>query len=84
MLMNYFSPSEPNELDNSAILRWKNSEIEPHHLIRNVRKNDISIKNLNKLNSEMAKKWSKRQGNKAKRIETHFRLNLGKILILSG
>ena len=73
-----FFPSGANELDNSAILRWKNSEIEPHHLIRNVRKNDISIKNLNKLNSEMAKKWSKRQGNKAKRIETHFRLNSGK------
>ena len=73
-----FFPSGANELDNSAILRWKNSEIEPHHLIRNVRRNDISPQNLNKLNSEMAKKWSKRQGNKAKRIETHFHLNSGK------
>ena len=73
-----FFPSGANELDNSAILRWKNSEIEPHHLIRNVRRNDMSTENLNKLNSEMAKKWSTRQGNKAKRIEAHFRLNSGK------
>jgi hypothetical protein len=73
-----FFPSGANELDNSAILRWKNSEIEPHHLIRNVRRNDISTKNLNKLNSEMEKKWSTRQGNKAKRIEAHFHLNSGK------
>lgn len=73
-----FFPLGANELDNSAILRWKNSEIEPHHLIRNVRKNDISTKNLKKLNSQMAKKWSTRQGHKAKRIEAHFYLNSGK------
>ena len=73
-----FYPSGANELDNSAILRWKSKDIETHHLIRNVRRNDISLENSHKLNSQMAKKWSTRQGYRAKRMEVHFHLNSGK------
>ncbi len=75
-----FYPSGTSELDNSAILRWLGDELETHHLIRNVRRNDFSLESSYALNSRMAKKWAKREGYRAKRLEAHFRLKSGQDL----
>ena len=63
------------ELDESAILRWTNSMVEPHHLIRNVRRGIWRADELADLHSIGASLWAKREGERALQIEAHHRLN---------
>ena len=65
------------ELDDSAVLRWMQSLVEPHHLIRNVRRATVDEKIARELHTKAASIWSKREGNRARRIEAHHRLNSG-------
>ena len=65
------------ELDDSAVLRWMHSLIEPHHLIRNVRRATVDEKIARDLHSKAAEIWSTREGLRARRIEAHHRLNSG-------
>ena len=65
------------ELDDSAVLRWMQSLVEPHHLIRNVRRATVDEKIARELHTKAAGIWSKREGNRARRIEAHHRLNSG-------
>ena len=65
------------ELDDSAVLRWMQSLVEPHHLIRNVRRATVDEKIARELHTNAAGIWSKREGNRARRIEAHHRLNSG-------
>jgi len=65
------------ELDDSAVLRWMQSLVEPHHLIRNVRRATIDEKISREFHTKAAGFWSKREGNRARRIEAHHRLNSG-------
>ena len=65
------------ELDDSAVLRWMQSLVEPHHLIRNVRRATVDEKISRELHTKAAGFWSKREGNRARRIEAHHRLNSG-------
>ena len=50
------------ELDEAAILRWAQTLVEPHHLIRNVRRGTWSDADLSDLHSEQASRWSSREG----------------------
>ena len=63
------------ELDESAILRWADSMVEPHHLIRNVRRGIWRADELADLHSIGASLWAKREGERALQIEAHHRLN---------
>ena len=47
------------ELDDSAVLRWMQSLVEPHHLIRNVRRATVDEKIARELHTKAAGIWSK-------------------------
>ncbi|MEE2630166.1 MAG: AAA family ATPase [Candidatus Thermoplasmatota archaeon] len=70
-----FEPEGADELDDSAILRWTSDLVEPHHLVRNVRRAAWSDEEVTKMHSEQAEKWSSRKGPRALRIEAHHRLS---------
>ncbi len=72
-----FEPEGVDELDDSAILRWAGDEIEPHHLVRNVRRAAWSEVKISQMHTEQAKRWSTREGPRALRIEAHHRLCSG-------
>ncbi len=71
------TPDGAEELDDSAILRWSGLEVEPHHLVRNVRRASIPDERASELHSEMVETWSSRDGPRARRIEAHHRLESG-------
>jgi len=66
-----------SELDDSAILRWSFENVEPHHLIGNVRRASFGDNELSEKHLEMASIWASRKGNRARRIETFHRLSSG-------
>ena len=68
------------ELDDSAVLRWMESLVEPHHLIRNVRRATVEEEIARGLHTKAAEIWSTRVGTRARRIEAHHRLNSGEKL----
>jgi len=70
-------PGGTEELDESAILRWAGSLVEPHHLVRNVRRASLYGDGAQELHSKLADMWSKRKGPRARRMETHHRLESG-------
>lgn len=65
------------ELDESAVLRWMESLVEPHHLIRNVRRATLEDLAAQEIHSRAAEFWSQREGVRARRMEAHHRLNSG-------
>lgn len=69
-----------DELDESAILRWLGNQLEPHHLIRNVRRSHFSQDDSQTMHMKMAQKWATRSGPRARRIESHHRLKSGEII----
>ncbi len=71
------SPDGAEELDDSAILRWSGLEVEPHHLVRNVRRASIPDERASEIHSKMAEAWSSRVGPRARRMEAHHRLGSG-------
>ena len=68
------------ELDESAVLRWMDQLVEPHHLIRNVRRATIATDVAQDIHSRGAEFWSQRDGTRARRMEAHHRLNSGEEL----
>jgi len=68
------------ELDESAVLRWMESLVEPHHLIRNVRRATLEDLAAQEIHSRAAEFWSQREGTRARRMEAHHRLNSGEEL----
>lgn len=62
------------ELDESAILRWKSSLFEPHHLIKNVRNAQFIDNQIKDLHSKQKKKWSEIEGVRARRMEIYHSL----------
>ncbi len=70
-------PDGADELDDSAILRWSGVEVEPHHLVRNVRRASLQGEEVEELHSRIAKMWSSRDGPRARRMEAHHRLESG-------
>ena len=62
------------ELDESAILRWKSSQFEPYHLIKNVRKAQFDEVQIRNLHSKQMKKWSAIEGERARRMEVYHSL----------
>ena len=70
-----FEPEGTDELDDYAILRWASDLVEPHHLVRNVRRAMWSEEGVSKMHFELAEKWSSREGPRALRIEAHHRLS---------
>ena len=70
-------PGGAEELDESAILRWAGTLVEPHHLVRNVRRASLMDGGAEEIHSKLAEMWSKRVGSRARRIETHHRLESG-------
>ena len=69
-------PDGTEELDESAILRWSGTMVEPHHLVRNVRRAAIAEGNI-EIHSRLAEMWSKRSGARARRMEVHHRIESG-------
>ena len=65
------------ELDDSAVLRWADTLVEPHHLIRNVHRAALSDDATREVHSRSAEFWASREGARARRIEVHHRLNSG-------
>ena len=61
------------ELDEHALLRWMESGVELHHLVRNVRSTMLSEKD----HALAAKYWSQRQGDLARLVEMHHILKSG-------
>ena len=70
-------PEGTEELDESAILRWAGTLVEPHHLVRNVRRASLMEGGAEDIHSKLAEMWSKRAGSRARRMETHHRLESG-------
>jgi len=68
------------ELDDSAVLRWMERLVEPHHLIRNVRRATVEEETAQGLHAKAAEIWSTREGSRARRIEAHHRLNSGEAI----
>lgn len=68
------------ELDEAAVLRWMESLVEPHHLIRNVRRATLEEQSAQEIHSRSADFWAGREGTRARRIEAHHRLNSGEEL----
>ncbi len=68
------------ELDEAAVLRWMDSLVEPHHLIRNVRRATLEESAAKEIHSRAAGFWSQRDGARARRLEAHHRLNSGEEL----
>jgi len=64
-------------LEESAVLRWVENLIEPHHLIRNVRLSIIDEESVRAIHSKSAILWAQREGSRARRIEAHHRLSSG-------
>ncbi|MDP6318549.1 MAG: AAA family ATPase [Candidatus Thalassarchaeaceae archaeon] len=65
------------ELDDAAVLRWAESLVEPHHLIRNVRRASLNENEIRSIHSRVAEFWSEREGSRARRIEAHHRIKSG-------
>ena len=72
-----FDGEGTDELEDSAILRWSGLMVEPHHLIRNVRRGSWSDEQTATLHSEAARKWASRDGVRARRMEGHHLLHSG-------
>ena len=70
-------PGGTEELDESAILRWAGTLVEPHHLVRNVRRASLMDGGAEEIHSKLAEMWSKRAGSRARRMEAHHRLESG-------
>ena len=70
-------PGGTEELDESAILRWAGTLVEPHHLVRNVRRASLMDGGAEEIHSKLAEMWSKRTGSRARRMEAHHRLESG-------
>lgn len=70
-------PGGAEELDESAILRWSGGLVEPHHLVRNVRRASLMDGGSEEIHSKLAEMWSKRAGSRARRMEAHHRLESG-------
>ncbi len=70
-------PGGTEELDDSAILRWAGELVEPHHLVRNVRRASLIGGGAEEMHSKLAEMWSKRTGSRARRMEAHHRLESG-------
>ena len=70
-------PAGTEELDESAILRWAGTLVEPHHLVRNVRRASLMDGGAEEIHSNLAEMWSKRTGSRARRMEAHHRLESG-------
>lgn len=70
-------PDGTEELDESAILRWVDSLVEPHHLVRNVRRAVLYKGGAEDLHSRLADMWSERSGPRARRMEAHHRIESG-------
>jgi len=70
-------PGGTEELDESAILRWAGALVEPHHLVRNVRRASLMDGGAEEMHSKLAEMWSKRAGPRARRMEVHHRLESG-------
>ena len=70
-------PAGTEELDESAILRWAGTLVEPHHLVRNVRRASLIDGGAEEIHSKLADMWSKRVGSRARRMEAHHRLESG-------
>ncbi len=68
------------ELDEAAILRWMESLVEPHHLIRNVRRATLEEDAAQDIHARAAGLWASRDGTRARRIEAHHRINSGEEL----
>ena len=64
-------------MDESAILRWSGELVEPHHLVRNVRRASLRDGGSEEIHSKLAEMWSKRAGSRARRMEAHHRLESG-------
>ena len=65
------------ELDDSAVLRWKEGSVEPHHLVRNVRRASWTDEKAAAMHSEAAERWSGIGGARARRLEAHHRMERG-------
>jgi len=61
------------ELDNSAVLKWSDGLMETHHLVRNVRKATLEQETLSRMHHNEAKKWSAKEGERARKIEAYHR-----------
>ena len=61
------------ELDDFALLRWFDSGVELHHLVRNVRSTMLSKQD----HANAAKYWSQLEGDLARLVEMHHVLNSG-------
>ena len=70
-------PEGAQELDDSAILRWAGHIVEPHHLVRNVRRATLEEQGAASLHTKLAEMWAGRQGPRARRMEAHHRLESG-------
>ena len=70
-------PGGTEELDESAILRWAGTLVEPHHLVRNVRRASLMDGGAEEIHSKLAEMWSRRTGSRARRMEVHHRLESG-------
>ena len=69
-------PDGAEELDNSAILRWEGHLVEPHHLVRNVRRATLDRQGAI-IHAKLAEMWAGRKGPRARRMEAHHRLESG-------
>ena len=70
------------ELDNSAVLKWSDELMETHHLVRNVRKATLDQETLSRMHHTEAKKWSAKEGERARKIEAYHRSMSGQDLSL--
>ena len=70
-------PEGAEELDDSAILRWAGHLVEPHHLVRNVRRATLEGGEAAIIHAKLAEMWAGRQGPRARRMEAHHRLESG-------
>ena len=61
------------ELDDSAMLKWRDGLTELHHLVRNVRRASWDEQTTSGLHKEAAKKWALLEGDRARKIEAHHR-----------
>ena len=62
-------PEGAEELDDSAILRWAGHLVEPHHLVRNVRRATLEGEGAAIIHAKLAEMWAGRQGPRARRME---------------
>ena len=61
------------ELDDSAMLKWRDGLTELHHLVRNVRRASWDVQTTSGMHKEAAKKWALLEGDRARKIEAHHR-----------